>query len=69
MRSSKYGLTNTGAALWEPYLVGRVDQLDTMFFGHFKYAVRHFMTSKGFFRKKFFEKFSQFFEIFEYGKG
>ena len=33
-------------ALWEPYILRRVDQLDTMVFGHFKYAARHFMTSK-----------------------
>ena len=36
-------------ALWEPYILRRVDQLDTMVFGHFKYAARHFMTSKWFF--------------------
>ena len=33
-------------ALWEPYILRRVHQLDKMFFGHFKYAARHFMTSK-----------------------
>ena len=27
-------------------ILRRVDQLDTMVFGHFKYAARHFMTSK-----------------------
>ena len=35
-----------GVALWEPYILRRVDQLGTMAFGHFKYAARHFMTSK-----------------------
>ena len=42
-------LSTTGfvcTSLWEPYILRRVDQLDTMFFGHFKYAARHFMTSK-----------------------
>ena len=41
-------------ALWGPYILRRVDQLDKMFFGHFKYAARHFMTSKWFFCKKKF---------------
>ena len=30
----------------------RVDKLETMFFGHFKHTVQHYMTSNGFFAKK-----------------
>ena len=32
----------------------RVDKLETMFFGHFKHTVQHYMTSNGFFAKKIF---------------
>ena len=32
----------------------RVDKLETMFFGHFKHTVQHYMTSNGFFAKKKF---------------
>ena len=49
---------NIDTPLWEPYILRRVDQLDTMVFGHFKYAARHFMTSKmTFLQKKIFEVF------------
>ena len=39
-------IPNVWHPLSEPYILRRDDQLDTMFFGHFKYAARHFMTSK-----------------------
>ena len=42
----------------------RVDKLETMFFGHFKHTVQHYMTSNGFFaKKKKFWWFRTFFKI------
>ena len=41
----------------------RVDKLETMFFGHFKHTVQHYMTSNGFFAKKNFWWFRTFFKI------
>ena len=41
----------------------RVDKLETMFFGHFRHTVQHYMTSNGFFAKKNFWWFRTFFKI------
>ena len=41
----------------------RVDKLETMFFGHFKHTVQHYMTSNGFFAKKKIWWFRTFFKI------
>ena len=41
----------------------RVDKLETMFFGHFKHTVQHYMTSNGLFAKKKIWWFRTFFKI------